>query len=125
MKTGIYYFSGTGNSLEAARGLAANIPDASIIPMAACLSSGAVPLDSGRIGFVFPMYFYGCPPIVLDFVSRFDFSRASRRFAVVTFAGPITGSLIALRGALRESGSKLGEGSSIEQMSACRPSPGK
>lgn len=109
-KTTIYYFSGTGNSLSAARALAAALPEASIAPMAACLASGRVPAAEGRIGFVFPMYFYGLPAIVLDFVSRFDFSRARRRFALVTFAGPLTGSLAALRAALRKGGSELEEG---------------
>jgi ferredoxin len=109
-RTTIYYFSGTGNSLAAARSLAAALPGSSIVPMAACLASGRIPETVQRIGFVFPMYFYGCPSIVLDFVDRFDFSQAIRRFALVTFAGPFTGSLVALRDALKKRGSKLDEG---------------
>jgi ferredoxin len=110
MKTAIYYFSGTGNSLSAARGLAERIPDAAIYPMEACLRAGGLPQASGRIGFVFPMYYSGCPALVLDFASRFDFSKAGRRFALVSYAGPLTGSLVALRRALRAGGAELDQG---------------
>ncbi len=85
MKTIIYWFSGTGNSLAIARDLAAALGDAELIPMA---RSGAGPRPSaGKIGFVFPVYAFGLPGIVREFLRRLPVDPAAYYFTVADCAG--------------------------------------
>ena len=68
----IYWFSGTGNSLWAAKELAHRLGDR-LIDIADALSQGNFrhTLTEGEsIGWVFPTYSWGPPPVVLDFVKR-------------------------------------------------------
>ncbi len=55
MKTDIYYFTGTGNSLAAARGLAARL-DARLAPVASLAGHERIDAESDVIGIVFPAY---------------------------------------------------------------------
>lgn len=65
----IYYFSGTGNSRYAARRLSSETGEAAcFIPSE---DAGKQTLgDSKSIGFVFPVYAWGVPPTVMDFISN-------------------------------------------------------
>lgn len=64
----IYYFSGTGNSRYAAEFLAKRLgEDTVLIPYAD--PSDQMP-DGNSIGFVFPVYSWGIPPLVADFIGR-------------------------------------------------------
>ena len=66
-----FYFSGTGNSLQAARAVAQ--ADEPMYDMAACLRSGRFRFsreEGEAAGFVFPVYFGGLPSVVADFVSK-------------------------------------------------------
>lgn len=65
----IYYFSGTGNSRYAARRLSPLAGEAAcFIPAADVRSQGLG--DSKSVGFVFPVYAWGVPPLVMDFIRR-------------------------------------------------------
>ena len=71
----IFYFTGTGNSLYAAQNVAAKQGD-KLISIAECLKNNTVDFtlrDDEKIGFVFPIYFWGLPTIVVDFISRLNF----------------------------------------------------
>lgn len=77
----IYYFSGTGNSEWTARELGKALhEDVVFIPY-------QNPLDAkpeGRtIGFVFPVYSWGVPPLVIDFIKRLpeDFIMQLKKFS--------------------------------------------
>lgn len=69
----IFYFSGTGNSRYVAEYVANRLND-SILDIAALKSEGTYPsLKAGcrnkkSIGFVFPIYSWGVPPIVCEFI---------------------------------------------------------
>lgn len=64
----IYYFSGTGNSRYAARYLSRRILEPlRFIPLA---DAGSEIPAGESIGFVFPVYSWGVPPLVLDFIKR-------------------------------------------------------
>lgn len=67
----IYYFSGTGNSRYAAKRLAGTTDEElRFIPQTDAYTER---LDTGNdlsVGFVFPIYAWGVPPIVLDFISH-------------------------------------------------------
>ena len=85
MKTTLYYFTGTGNSLWAAQELARHIPDAELMPMARLIhDGGTITAPEGRIGFVFPVYIGGPPLLVSEFAEKIDLDAADEIFALVT-----------------------------------------
>ena len=88
MKTVIYYFTGTGNSLAAARKIAGALGETELVPIASLANTpGPITPDAGRIGIVCPVYDCGLPVMVADFAERLDLSRAKYTFAVVTMGG--------------------------------------
>ena len=85
----VFYFTGTGNSYQAARAVcAAGEP---LLDMAECLRSGRfrfAPAPDEPVGFAFPVYYGGLPTVVADFVDRLLLERpASYCYAVPTCAG--------------------------------------
>lgn len=88
MKTIIYYFTGTGNSLAAARKIAASLGDTELVPIALLIDSpGDITPAAERIGIVFPVYFAGLPAMVASFAARLRPPEAAYVFAVATFGG--------------------------------------
>jgi ferredoxin len=108
MKTIIYYFTGTGNSLAAARTIAAVLGDCGLVPVASLQDTdGPIIPEADRVGIVCPVYFLGLPAMVASFAGRLDLSRVQYTFALVTFGG--FGAPAALRqldGILREHGNR-------------------
>jgi len=96
MKTLIYYFTGTGNSLAVAQGLCRRIGNCELLPLAS-LAENPTPIvpDAERVGIVSPLYFFGLPAIVSDFARRLDLSRTAYVFSVITMGG--SGGSAALR----------------------------
>jgi ferredoxin len=80
----LYTFSGTGNSLHAARELAARFPDAELIPIMRALQEDEIETHADIVGLVFPIHAFTLPWSVRDFLARADFSSASYIFAVAT-----------------------------------------
>lgn len=96
MKTLIYYFTGTGNSLAVAQGLCSHIGDCELAALASLAKSpGPIVPDADRVGIVSPLYFFGLPEIVAEFASRLDLSRTAYVFSVLTMGG--SGGSAALR----------------------------
>jgi ferredoxin len=88
MKTIIYYFTGTGNSLAAARKIAAVLEDCVLVPVAMLKETkDAIVPDAERVGIICPVYFSGLPLMVNEFTGRLDLSRSQYTFAVVTYGG--------------------------------------
>jgi ferredoxin len=109
MKTIVYYFSGTGNSLHVARELARGLGDADLVAIPTALKTpGAVPAD--RIGIVFPVYAWGLPLIVAEFCRRLEAKPSAYVFAVATCGGNAAGTLRQLRAALVARGLSLSAG---------------
>ncbi len=88
MKTIIYYFTGTGNSLAAAKKIAERLEDCDLVPIASqrTTDTDIVP-QSDRVGIICPVYFAGLPLMVAEFAGRLDLSRSKYTFSVVTFGG--------------------------------------
>ena len=88
MKTVLYYFTGTGNSLAVAEGLSRQLGDCDLVPIASTAGT-PTPISpaADRIGIVCPVYFFGLPSLVKDFSSRIDTARARYVFGVVTMGG--------------------------------------
>jgi ferredoxin len=105
MKTIIYYFTGTGNSLSAARAISSAIGDCTLVPIASLAGSTEkiVPQEE-RVGIVSPVYFAGLPVMVAAFAGNLDLSRQEYVFSVVTFGGSgASSALKQLDGILRTS----------------------
>ncbi len=65
MKTIIYYFTGTGNSLAVAKKIAAVLGDCDLVPIASLQSTTAdITPAADRVGIVNPVYFAGLPVMV-------------------------------------------------------------
>jgi len=118
--TRIYYFSGTGNGLALARGIAARLEKAGRIDRdgrfggteLAPIGRGAPdPIPEGcRIGIVAPVYFLALAPVVADFVRALELPAGTETFGVVSM-GLLPGNaladlaeLMASRGAARFAG---------------------
>jgi ferredoxin len=96
LKTILSYFTGTGNSLAVAEGLARRLGDCELVPVASLAKlSGPVTPPAERIGIITPVYFFGLPSLVAVVSGRLDLSRVKYVFAVTTMGG--SGGSAALR----------------------------
>lgn len=87
MGTEIYYFSGTGNSLHAARELQKRIPDCSLIPIVSLLNKDKIETNGECIGLVFPVHALTIPIAVKRFLKLTELRQANYIFAVATRGG--------------------------------------
>jgi ferredoxin len=88
MKTIMYYFTGTGNSLAAAKAICAHLGDCELVSIASLTGSPAEIVPAAdRVGIVCPVYDLGLPSIVAEFVQRLDVSQTAYCFGVVTNGG--------------------------------------
>ncbi len=103
MENVIYYFSGRGNSLSVAQGLARLVADTEIRPMTAM--KGEVALPDGWVGFVLPVIDCGIPAYVRGFLRRI---RADGKqhylFAVITCGGMPGASISSVKRLLQKRG---------------------
>jgi ferredoxin/flavodoxin len=90
MKTTIYFFTGTGNSLKIARGISEKLEDCKLVPIAKIWEEENLTATSEKVGFIFPLYYSGLPKIVHDFVNKIDLSKSRYFFTVVVSAGGTT-----------------------------------
>ena len=88
MKTIIYYFTGTGNSLAAAKKIATALGDCELVPIASFAQAGGdiVP-QAERVGMICPVYFSGLPLMVAEWAGRLDPAAVKYLFAVITHGG--------------------------------------
>ncbi len=91
MKTTIYYFSGTGNSLKIARDIAEKLEECELVPIAKVWQQDQLASTSEKVGFIFPLYYFGLPKIVYDFTNNIELAKSNYFFAVVTRAGNADG----------------------------------
>ena len=81
MKGRIYYFTGTGNSMRAARVIARQLGDTEIISMR--VSPEEVPAsDCDVVGFIFPVYHWSMPAPAAAFVEKLAVNPNAYIFAV-------------------------------------------
>ena len=88
----IFYFSGVGNSKWVARKLADALQD-KVLPIAEEIRKEAVytPMKGERVGFVFPVYGWEPPKIVMDFVRKMTLEHAPEYLYFVCTCGDDTG----------------------------------
>ncbi|MGB7566669.1 MAG: EFR1 family ferrodoxin [Chitinivibrionales bacterium] len=106
MKTVLYYFSGTGNSLQTARDIAAKLGDAQLVAIRKPFQQ-SYDVSAERTGIVFPVYMWGLPIIVKEFAERLAVAPDKYIFAVATFGGFPAGALGMLSRVLKSKGMTL------------------
>ena len=109
MHTTIFYFSATGNSLSAARALAAKLTNTSCvsIPMVA---HKPIRVTSEKIGLVFPVYAWGLPHIVTEFIKKLELSKVKYCFVAATCGSSVGGTFYQAKKLLAEKGIVLNSG---------------
>ena len=110
MAMAIYYFTGTGNSLYVARTIAKALGDSSLVNMALPERVPKEAEKSDVVGFVFPVYFWGVPPVVQDFIRKLEFSGKPYVFGIATMNAEPGVALYTLDRLLREKGQSLSAG---------------
>ena len=108
MKTEIYYFTGTGNSLYVAKDIA-DLIDAGLIPIASAVKQDVIESDAEVLGMVFPVYINELPVIIKEFAGKLK-TKAGYIFAVATFGGASGASLFMLRDILSQNKIELNAG---------------
>lgn len=110
----IYWFSGTGNSLYAAKKLSAGLGNLPLVQITNTTPIDAVGGNGMKIGFVFPSYFGNLPRVVKAFVEKLNINNDTYIFAVVTMGAVGQGSIGALESALHAKGLKLNYGRGLK-----------
>ena len=115
MSKTIYYFSATGNSLQAALDIAGGLSGAEVVSIAKAGMSAKC--DSDVVGFVFPSFAWGMPNMVYEFISSGSFNKDAYFFTVVTCGSSMGGAAYDVDVLLRRKGAKLSYGAQIKSVS--------
>ena len=86
MKNYIYYYSGTGNSLQAAKTIAEKMGGALLINMKNNPADYPA-IDADCVGFCFPVYAGSLPSHVKNFIGALDLNYNAYTFCVSTYGG--------------------------------------
>jgi len=113
MKTNLFFFSATGNSLSVAKDIAARLPETQIFSISKVFNI-EMDLSVDNIGFIFPVYFSGMPRIVIDFINKLDLDNSKYIFAICTCGAFPMGTLLQTQKQLKLKGLTLDAGFSIQ-----------
>jgi len=116
MSTKIYWFSGSGNSLAAAKAIAEKLPDAELIAVSDAIHKP--PEAADVIGIICPVYAWGPPALVARFIRKMKAFSAKKYsaetpegigpesyiFTVMTYAGSQGGAPLIMRDMLKRRG---------------------
>jgi ferredoxin len=112
MKTAIYYYTGTGNSLWTARLMAKEIGDTVLYNMSQMKNIPTV-RSVDAVGLVFPVHMWGVPSLAIRFIEKLDKNPNAYYFAVAVNAGQVSRTLIQLQRLMRGYGITLSAGFDI------------
>ena len=118
----LYYYSSTGNSLHAAQVIAAKGAESTLIAMPPLQHLNNIVPPTTSIGLVFPMHYFGLPPIVDQFVSKLDLTSVKYIFAIITCGDHhFSSCLHQIEKILLEKGIKMDSGFYIDMISSYVP----
>jgi ferredoxin/flavodoxin len=104
MDSVIYYFSATGNSLKVAKDISEKLGNTTLIKICKNnmkLSSGA---KFKKVGIIFPVYYYGLPVMVKEFVQSLDLDSNAYVYTVATCGGSVGAAIKQLKKILENKG---------------------
>ena len=103
----IYYFTGTGNSLQIAEHLAEKIGECSISKIA---GYGGEKIEGEVLCIVYPVYNWGIPLIIRDFLNKLNIDESTMIYAVADCGGLPGKALDMTEDILKRRGMKLSGG---------------
>ncbi|WP_455542868.1 EFR1 family ferrodoxin [Intestinibacter sp.] len=103
----IYYFTGTGNSLQIAYDLSKEIGNSKVCKIT---EYDGEMIDGDTIGIVFPVYNWGMPLIIGDFIKKLNCKKDTYIYAVTNFGGLPGKTLDQCRDVLKNKGLELSSG---------------
>lgn len=116
----IFYFTGTGNSLQAAKSIAEH-NNGKLVSIASAINSDVDCYeydleDKEIIGFVFPIYAWAPPQMVMQFIERLNLKNYNNNyvFAVATCGDNIGNTMKILDTSLKKKNMKIHSGFSIK-----------
>jgi len=112
MKTDLFFYTGTGNSLWIARTLAIQLGHATIKPISGT-SSDAVRSHADVIGMIFPVHIWGVPRRVIAFANALSGGPDKYYFAIAVNAGQVAATLLQMQKLMTLKGSPLSAGFEI------------
>lgn len=111
METVIYWFSGTGNSLYAAKKLHECIVHSELRSIVQSVADKHFADAADRVIFVFPLYYLSFPKIVMDFIGRYQVKKGTDVVCVATRGFPPMGGVIRhFRNIMRKKGAEVRHG---------------
>ena len=110
MQNTVYYFSGTGNSLQVAKLIADKLENTEILSIAGLLNEKVIENHSECIGIVFPVYCVDVPDFIQDFIKKISLNNQQYVFTVVTCGGTPGNSLYTVDKLLIQLNNKLSYG---------------
>lgn len=111
MTTKIFYFSGTGNTLKLAKDLSAEMGEVELIRISYNMDFNQQ--DCDVVGIAYPVYCFGPPNVVKNFVDKVQLSPNSYIFGLASYGGLLTSSGMILKKQLQGRGYTLSAGFAV------------
>ncbi|MBU1076057.1 MAG: EFR1 family ferrodoxin [Spirochaetes bacterium] len=109
MKTTLYYFSATGNSLKVTRDLAGVLGNTKVVSIPKHIGK-SIDVKTDAVGLIFPVYMWGPPLIIARFIKKMKVRKDTYVFAIVTYGGLSAGTLPILSKLFQKKGIRLKAG---------------
>ena len=116
VKTDLFFYTGTGNSLWAARTAAQELGNAEIKPLL-WITGNPVQIRGDAVGIIFPVHIWGLPQRVIEFIHRLPPDTSRYYFAFAVNAGQVAATLLQMDTLMKSRGLCLSAGFDI-----CMPS---
>lgn len=111
-KNMLFYFTGTGNSLMAAKLIADTMGESELLDLSQFNTREKI--EAERIGIVCPVYFWGIPNIVREFLGKLKLKAGTYVFAVTTMGSSAGNALPEIHRILKASGNELSYGMAVK-----------
>jgi Pyruvate/2-oxoacid:ferredoxin oxidoreductase delta subunit len=85
----LFFFSGTGNSLNAAIRIQENMENCEILSIPKVFEEKKFNYEAAKIGFIFPVHFLDAPHLVREFLRKIKITGNPYVFAIATCGGEI------------------------------------
>ncbi len=111
MTTKIFYFTGTGNTLNLAKDVAKLLGKTELIKITYEMEFKQT--DCDIVGIAYPVYCFGLPNIVTNFINKVKLNKDAYIFGLASYGGLLTNSGNVLKKKLKANGYELNAGFAI------------